>query len=153
MTRSLNRCVFAACLALLLTGCGRSPGPATPVATPGESYATTRQVMLGLTIPASDFLFKLGDEPPTDDLGWERVIAHAMMLAEAGQLLQTGTRDLGQPEWAQFSRAMIEAAQGVATAAQSREVEVVLDAGNALYESCEGCHAKYMPARQGEKPQ
>jgi hypothetical protein len=140
------------CGVLLLAGCaakeGESPS-ALAGAAPVESHATTRQVMLGLVIPASDFVFQAGDKVP-DDLGWDRLVANALMLAEAGELLQTGTRDLKQPEWTQFSRAMIDAAKEVAVAAQTREVDPVLEAGNTLYASCEGCHAKYMPARQGE---
>jgi hypothetical protein len=143
------------CLGGLVAGCGRDAGPppGPAAAAPSvETLATTRQVMLGLTIPASDVLFKVSDETVKTDADWERVVANAMMLAESGQMLLTGTRDLQQPEWRQQAAALVAASRTAADAALQKNMDAVLDAGNTIYESCDACHAKYMPARQGEKP-
>jgi hypothetical protein len=103
--------------------------------------------MLGLTIPSSDVLFQVGEKPPADDATWDRVAANAVMLAESGNMLLTGTRDLAQPEWTQHARELVARAKVAADAAAKRDVDAVLEAGNGIYEVCEACHARYMPAR------
>ncbi len=144
-------CVVVAAAVSACSG-GKAP-EAAKVAAPGlESYATTRQVMLGLTIPASNLLFQLGDNTPKDDAGWEIVVATALTLAESGNLMLTGTRDLHQPEWTDFSQRLIEAAKKTAVAAQAKDVDQVMDAGNELYEVCEACHQKYLPVRTADTP-
>jgi cytochrome c553 len=144
----MTRLLTGLALLALCAACARTPAPVVTPASP--TFATTRQVMLGITIPTSDFLFQLGDKPPTSDAEWEKVVASALVLAESGQMLLTGTRNLDQPEWTQRAQALIDAAKLAAAAAQEKDVERVLDAGNTIYESCDGCHQKYMPARQGE---
>ena len=136
-----------ALIGLLLVACAKEP---LPKPEPVETYATTRQVMLGLTIPASDALFQLGNNAPTTDAEWEKVVATALMLAESGQMLLTGSRNLSQPEWTKQARALVDSAKAAAAAAQAKNVDGVLDAGNTIYEACDGCHQKYMPARQVE---
>lgn len=115
-----------------------------------EDLATTRQLMLGLVIPASDVLFQVGDKPPADDAAWDRVVANAVMLAEAGNMLLTGARDLSQPEWTQHARELVARSKVAADAATKHDVDAVLEAGNGVYEVCDACHAKYMPARAVE---
>ena len=145
-------CVAVVAVALSACSGGKAPEAAKVAAPALESYATTRQVMLGLTIPASNLLFQLGDNTPKDDAGWEIVVATALTLAESGNLMLTGTRDLNQPEWTDFSQRLIEAAKKTAVAAQAKDVDQVLDAGNELYEVCDACHQKYLPARAAETP-
>ena len=141
---------LALCVSAGLAGCAREtapPGEPAAVERSIETLATTRQVMLGLTIPASDVLFQVSEETVKSDMDWERVVANAMMLAESGQMLLTGTRDLQQPEWREQAAALVAASKTAADAALQKNRDAVLDAGNAIYESCDGCHAKYMPAR------
>lgn len=144
----------AAALAALLVLAGCAPKTEAPpaAATPAlESIATNRQVMLGLTIPASDVLFAVGDPAPADQAAWDRVVANAAMLAESGNLMLTGPRDLKQPEWTQFARELVARSKDAMAAAEKRDVDAVLEAGNALYETCENCHNKYMPAKVAEQ--
>jgi hypothetical protein len=141
---------LALCVSAGLAGCTRGTAPSgepAAVEPPIETLATTRQVMLGLTIPASDVLFQVSEETVKSEMDWERVVANAMMLAESGQMLLTGTRDLQQPEWREQAAALVAASKAAADAALQKNRDAVLDAGNAIYESCDGCHAKYMPAR------
>lgn len=109
-----------------------------------EPQASTREVMLALTIPASDAVFGVGSKEPGSAAEWERVAANAMLLAESGRLLRTGGRDLGKPEWAQFANELTRAALQAAAAARKQDIDATLDAGNAVYETCDGCHAKFM---------
>ena len=143
----------AAAAALLLVACGsKQTGTATPAAGAGaaEFLATNRQVMLGLTIPASDVLFQVGSKPPENDAEWDRVVANAVMLAESGNLLLQGPRDLHQPEWTQHANDMIARAKVAAEAASKHDVDGVLAAGDSIYEVCENCHNKFMPAKVAE---
>ena len=45
---------------------------------------------------------------------------------------------------------MTDAATAAAAGATAKNVDQTSEAGNALYDSCDTCHMKYMPARQGE---
>lgn len=117
---------------------------------PIESFATTRQVMLGLTIPASDVLFQAGSAAPADDAGWEKVQANAAMLAESANLLLTAPRVIDSTEWKGFAQSLLTTSKAALAAAQARNVYEVLEAGNQIYEACDGCHKKYMAARAGE---
>jgi hypothetical protein len=128
-----------------------APVAATTAQPPIEHIASTQQVMLGLTIPASDVLFQVGENVPQDDGGWDRITATAAMLAESGNLLLVGPRNLAQPDWTQLSRELVARARTAMDAAQKRDVDALLNAGNDIYEVCEGCHAKYMPAKVAEQ--
>jgi hypothetical protein len=123
------------------------PPPAAPAV---ESIATTRQLMLGLTIPASDVVFQVGSAAPKDDAEWEKVQANAAMLAESANMLLTGPRAIDAPEWTDFAKSLIATSKTALQAAQAHDVDKVLEAGNQIYEVCDGCHKKYMAARQGE---
>lgn len=139
-------------VAATLTGCGTKEAPPPAAVAPAiEHLATAKQVMLGLTIPASDALFQLGDNMPVDDAGWDRVVATAAMLAESGNLLLTGPRDLQQPEWTKLSLELVARAKDAMAAAQKHDTDAVLEAGNGIYEACESCHNKYMPAKVAEQ--
>ena len=106
--------------------------------------------MLGLTVPASEVLFKVGDPPPADDLAWESVAANAVMLGESAHMLLSGSRRIELPEWIAQAEALARASRLAAEAAQKKDVDGVLEAGDAIYQSCDGCHQKFMPARQAE---
>jgi hypothetical protein len=96
-------------------------------------------------------LFQLSDNVPKDDAGWDRIVATAAVLAESGNLLLAGPRDLKQPEWTQLAQAMVARAKDAMAAAAKHDVDAVLEAGNGIYESCENCHNKYMPAKVAEQ--
>jgi hypothetical protein len=134
---------------LALAACNAKQSPVVAAVAP-EAIATTRQVMLGITIPTSDVVFQVGAKAPADDLEWEKVEASALSLAESGALLTIGTRAVDQGEWLKHSQDLVATAKLAAAAAHEKNVDKVLDAGNAIYEVCDACHKKYMPARQGE---
>jgi len=140
---------------LVLGGCGQKqePAPAAPAGPVAEPVATVRQVMLGLTVPASDVLFQIGDHVPDGDAGWESVVATAAMLAESGNLLLRPPHDRGEPEWREFAQQLVARAKEAMTVAGNHDVDAVLEAGNAIYETCENCHMKYLPPPPGAPPQ
>lgn len=144
--------------ALLLAACSPRPGvevqseaPTAP-ADALQSAATSRQVMLGLTIPASEVIWGVGSNAPASDADWDRVTANAVMLAESGLMLMSAPRDLKQPEWTQYASDMVRHSRSAAEAAQKRDVDALLAAGDEIYNSCDTCHNKYMPAKVAAPP-
>lgn len=111
-----------------------------------SNYATTRQVMLGITTPTSDVLFQIDNEPPADDQAWERIVANAKSLAESANLLKAGNRLVDRQDWLMYSNELIRTSQIAAAAALERNVDKVLEAGNQIYEVCNACHKKYLAA-------
>ena len=139
--------------ALTLAGCGREAPPsqmsaapaATPVADAFKPVANVRQVMLGITVPASNVVFAVAGEAPKDEAGWEHVEASALAVAESGNLLLMKPRAKDEPEWKQFALALVEAGTKAAAAARTKNAENTGTAGDDLYNTCEQCHAKYLP--------
>src|SRR5688572_1017302 len=143
MVMALTAVYVAACTS-------KHPEPAAAVPQI-EAIATTRQIMLGITIPTSDVLFGVATEAPKDDAAWERVQANALALAESGNLLMVGSRVRDQGDWIKHCKTLIETAKLAAQAAQEKNIDKELEAGDKVYEVCDGCHKQYMPARQGEQ--
>jgi hypothetical protein len=133
-----------------VAACGRSQPTGPAVYTP---VATVDQVMDAIVIPSSQAVFDaviyengaLVRAPKVDD-DWFRVQMHALAVAEAGNLLLMPPRARDGAEWAQFAAGMTTAAAAVANAAESQDVERLLQTGGELYRTCAGCHAKYLPA-------
>ena len=118
------------CVALLLV-C------TTSIADP---VATVKDVMLGLTIPNSDFIWGV-EEEPVDDAGWEAIRLNAVMLGESANLLMAPDRAGDGETWANQARALIAAAGITVAAVDAKDFDGVIDSGEAIYNSCETCHA------------
>ena len=153
VTRGVFHILLVLAAIAAVSACSQQPAPAAaaPQAPPLETIATTRQVMLGITGPTSDVVFQVGAAAPKDAAEWEKVQASAAALAESANLLMTGPRAVDQQEWATWCKTLIKTSKLAAEAAQERNVDKVLDAGNQVYEVCDGCHKKYMAARAGEQ--
>jgi hypothetical protein len=137
-----------------LAGCGREVSApaqsAAPAATAAitaafKPVATVKQVMLGITVPASNAVFAVAGEAPKDDAGWQAVEASALAVAESGNLLLMKPRAVDDPEWQQFALALVDAGAKAAEAARSKDAEKTGTAGDDMYNVCEHCHAKYLP--------
>lgn len=135
---------------VLLAACSSDKAPTAAAAAAPEAIATTRQIMLGITAPTSDAVFQVGAKAPESDAEWEKVQASALSLAESAALLMTGPRAVDQQEWLKHCNDLISTSKAAAAAAGEKNVDKVLDIGNSIYEVCDGCHKKYMAARQGE---
>jgi hypothetical protein len=130
-----------------LSGCDGATSPPTY-----QPVGTVDQVMDAIVIPSSQAIFdaviyengELVQAPKVDD-DWFRVQMHAVAVAEAGNLLLMPPRARDAGEWVTFSRAMTTAAAEVAKAAESKDVERLLQTGSEMYRACVGCHAKYLP--------
>lgn len=139
---------------LALAGCGQAPdsdsaSPASaPTDAPSEAFkpvATVKQIMLGITIPASNTVFAVAGEAPVDDAGWQAVEASALAVAESGNLLLMKPRAVDDHEWRQYALALVDAGARAADAARAKDAEKTSLAGDDMYNTCEQCHAKYLP--------
>lgn len=139
--------------------------------------------MLGIVDPSADFLWDsvaydvtaagvVATVPKTDG-DWSEVRRHALLLAEATNLLRIPRRrvaparpipgtedeppgpedltpaqiqvliDRNPAQFAQFAQGLSDAAVLALKAADARSVEGLFEAGDKIDQACEACHLKY----------
>jgi hypothetical protein len=91
--------------------------------------------MIGIVAPASDAIFKVPNKPPQNDGEWTALQNSALILAEAGNLLLLPGR----------ARALVDAGSAAFKAANAKDANALTDIGDKIDETCETCHAKYLP--------
>ncbi len=130
---------------LLVVGvllCLASVAPAQqPTVTP---VASVMQLMEAMVIPSSDALFNVGRQAPQNDDEWAAIRNHAIILAESGNLLMIGSRAKDEEAWMRMSQALVDAGAVALKAAEAKNVDAVLEAGNQIIDTCETCHASYL---------
>src|SRR5690606_37760425 len=82
--------------------------------------------------------------PRTDD-EWEAVWGAAVTLAEAGNLLMMRPPTEGGAEWQQFSADLVDRGVEAIKAAESRNPDLILEAGERVYNACVQCHERFIP--------
>ena len=127
------------------SGCSPQQPPQSAAPPAFKPVGTNLQLMQAMIIPASDIVWAVGAAAPKNDEEWAKVRNNALMLAEAGNLLMIGDRAKDQEAWMQMSQALVDAGAAAFKAAEAKNAEGVMMAGDALYNSCEGCHMKYQP--------
>ena len=106
---------------------------------------TVRQVMLGIVKPTSDVIFKFQFDPPKTDEDWATLQNSALNLAEAGNLLLLPGRAKDKGEWTKHATALVETGSQAFKAANAKDAKALEEIGNKIDETCEACHAKYLP--------
>jgi len=131
---------------------GRTSAPAdeAPPATPVASIA---QIMNGIVQPNAAALYGavatyvsvegVKEVAPQNDEEWAALASNAAALVESGNLLLLGNRLLDEGDWVKMTRAFMDASQMALEAAEDQSTEAILDAGSALNETCDTCHARY----------
>ncbi len=156
---------------LLLTGCA-SAGT-SDVRAP-EPMGTLAQVMRGILFTNSNILFDVqsidpANPPPVPPggagagatstfsgiyTGWQVVENAAIALGEAANLITIPGRrcengqpvPLSQPDWAQFTQQLKDAADVMLVAARAENQEAASDATNDVADACFFCHEVYRDA-------
>lgn len=130
--------------------------------------ATLAQLMKGILFPNSNVIFfaqgqNPADVPPakdpstaTDPLAdtygkWEAVENSALALAESANLLTIPGRKcsnglavpIGNADWPKFVQGLRDAGMKAYKAAQSKDMDKILDAADAMTTACANCHDKY----------
>ena len=149
---SVTRTVFVVVLiaAVAAAGCAQQPaarGAAPPAASAPEGVGTSREIMEALTIPFSDAVFAAGSKPPADAAQWLAVERQALALAESANLLLMPPRLITSGSWVKWSVAQRDAAVAAQKAARLKDADALAKAGDALYETCAGCHETYLPSK------
>ena len=155
-------------LVLLLAACASASTAGLPAPEPMGSLA---QVMRGILFTNSNILFDVQsidpDNPPPAAAGggatstfagiyagWQVVENAAIALGEAANLIMIPGRlcengrpvPLSQPNWAQFTRGLRDAADVMLVAARARDREAASDATNDVADACFFCHEAYRDA-------
>jgi hypothetical protein len=126
---------------------GGSVQPAAPV------VASVLELMDGIVAPAAQVVYDsvattvtregVQETRPQNDREWQRIAGNAAVLIEASQLLVMEGRAREAEDWAIISKAMGDAAVQVRAAAQKKDPEAILAAGEQLNNSCDNCHRKF----------
>ena len=119
-------------------------GAAAQQTTGGKPSASPLELMKSTIIPASDVVFGVGKAAPKSDKEWAAVQDNAAKLIAASKTLMSQAPAANGANWIKHAKAMGDAANTAAKAAMAKNVDAVLDAGDALYTTCEDCHKQYL---------
>jgi cytochrome c556 len=129
-----------------------------------KSVASTKDIMLTMSIPASNALFDAGAKEKLTDEEWAGFRKQAVLLAESGNLLLTpGRMATGQNKngatkgkaakgitanpagWNAAAKALRDAGELAVTAIDKKDLDLLSgDVGEKILNSCSACHDKYM---------
>ena len=112
----------------------------------GRAPATVKEVMTGMTVPASDAIFDAAADPPASPDDWAAVRNSAVTLAESGRLLMTDAIAKDQTTWMEMARALVREAEAVRRVADTRNRNALGEASDRVYVTCKTCHDRYMTA-------
>jgi|SRR5688572_14554843 hypothetical protein len=165
------RSAFAVMLAAgLAARCGSANQPATQNAGPSpKAYANLAKVMRGIPFPASNLIFDTqSNDPaakPTESGGsggatsafsgvyggWEAVENAALAISETanlimipGRLCQNGRPvPLDRADFQKFAQGLADAGQAALKAAQSKNLDAMVEVSGTVSDACAACHEVY----------
>lgn len=126
-----------------------------------ENVGTTKDIMTTMAIPASNALFDAGSKEKPTDAEWAEFRKHAVVLAEAGNLLMmpgrlaTGettvkgkakSKTAANPAaWNAAAKLMRDAGKAAMAAIDKKDVDTLGgDVAEKILNSCSACHDQYM---------
>jgi hypothetical protein len=137
------------------------PAAGAPVRVTAKVQGNLAQVMRGILFPNSNIIFDAQNNDPTkkkEDAqfgnpygGWQSVENASIALAEASNLLIIPGRVCSngkpapnaQPDWPKLVQGLRDASMESYKAAQSKNMDKIVDAAGTLTEACSNCHDKY----------
>jgi hypothetical protein len=158
---------------VLVAACGSPAPAPTPAAPAAQSYANLAQVMRGIPFPNSNIIFdtqSLDPEAQKDKKpgeaaapvgasaqynsvygGWQAVENAALALQETANLIMIPGRlcENGKPvpladeDYKKAAAGLVEAGKVAYKAAQSKNLDAMLEAGGTVTDACAACHEKY----------
>ena len=120
-----------------------SSGPAAAQQPPFIPVAGVYQLMKAIIIPNAEVVWNVAMEAPQDDPEWTAVQNSALTLAESGNLLMIGSRAKDQGDWVKAAQALVDEATVALRAAEAKNEDALLEAGDRLLRTCSGCHRQY----------
>ena len=158
---------------LLAAACSTppAPAPAPPAFTP-HPHANLAQLMRAIPFVHSNLIFDAGNEDPDEKkkkaeggtsagdatasygniyAGWQQVENAGLALQETanlimipGRLCQNGKPvPVEQEDYKKWTEGLVAAGQAALDAAKTKNVDKMLEVGEAITNSCAGCHEKY----------
>lgn len=157
----------------LFVGCGsQTSAPTTPPTAQGRSfqpYSSLAQMMRGIPFPNSNVIFDTQTEDPGAQKkpaeggkgatasfasvygGWQAVENSALALAETANLIMIPGRlcENGRPvpldreDFRKFAVGLAEAGQAAYKAAQSKNLDAMVEVSGTVSEACAMCHEIY----------
>lgn len=121
-----------------------------------ESYfipvpVSINAMMVALVDHSAHEIWEAGNASTLSGRDWQNVEQHTIQLAAAGSLISaggTGTADYGwvmSPRWQEWARVMTDGALQANQAVQDQNHMALVSAGDAILQSCEGCHQIFKP--------
>lgn len=167
---------LALLLTFLVTACGtQSRATSESPAELAQPYSSLAQVMRGILYPSSEIIFDTQTRDPeaeepepegalpgpyTEDLygGWEGVEYAALMLSEAanlilipGRLCENGLPvPLDNEDFRRYAEGLVEAGRVAYEAAQTRDMDAMIEASGVVSDACFFCHDVYRDKPEGE---
>ncbi len=139
------RTILLLFLAALLLSLSNAASAQQPTLKP---VATVNQLMKAIVIPTSDAIFQVAMKAPETDEEWTVMQNNALTLAESGNLLMIGSRAKDQGDWIKAAQALVNAGTVAFKAAEAKNEDALIEAGDQVYATCEGCHSRYMEGAQ-----
>lgn len=166
----MTRLAGSACLsAMLIAGCTAPAPPPAPAAPAAQPYSSLAQMMRGIPFPASNIIFDTQTEDPAAQKkpaegakgatatfssvygGWQLVENNALALAETANLLLVPGRlcENGRPvpldreDFRKFAMGLADAGKAAYKAAQSKNLDAMVDVSGTVSEACAACHEVY----------
>ncbi len=141
--------VAALLVALLFTPALSQQGDRAAASADGSPLVSIRELMEKTITSATNTLWNAWD-PPTDEewTALEEAAITMMVATQANALGGTGPNDsewVSQPAWRAFNQVMLNATRGALDAIRARDHDALLEVGDRLYTSCEGCHRAFNP--------
>ena len=165
------RSAFVVMLAAsLAAGCGSANQPATQNAGPSpKAYASLAKLMRGIPFPASNLIFDTQTNDPAAKPaesggssgatsafsgvygGWEAVENAALAISETanlimipGRLCQNGRPvPLDRADFQKFAQGLADAGQAALKAAQSKNLDAMVEVSGTVSDACAACHEVY----------
>jgi hypothetical protein len=109
-----------------------------------RNTTSVKDVMLTMTIPASDVIFTAASEPPKDERAWQDVRKSALVLSESGELLLTTRLAKDTTTWMEMARTMVAQTKVTLKAIDAKDVDALAQAADDMYVTCKACHDRYM---------
>jgi hypothetical protein len=147
----MRTCIWVLGTVLMAAGCGGGQASDAP---PFRAVADAGQLMDATIIPAAEIYWgsvatiitKEGIEEifPRTDEEWEAVWGAAMTIAESGNLLMMRAPANDPAAWTRYSSDLIDMGLEAARAAELKDPEAVLAAGERVYYVCTRCHEQFL---------
>jgi hypothetical protein len=115
--------------------------------------ASVKQIMAGITMPAANDVWSavstivdaegIHEQRPRSDDEWAAVGNSAAALIESANLLMLEGRAVDNGDWMKFSRQLFDTSTRALRAAEAKNTDEILTAGEVINQSCDNCHERY----------